>query len=152
MFKQGMVLISWVSKYIDTHTRYSSMGANLIKYLCSVYFLNYLFKKTCNWSARPKLTGNYRPISLLSVFYKLASCAITQRIKPAVESIVGKQQKAYINKNSIGSCIVNLVNKMHHVNKAKKIALILLIDFKKAFDSIDHSFMETVLKTLGFGK
>ena len=46
----------------------------------------------------PTLTGNYRPISLLSVFYKLASCAKTQRIKPAVESIVGKQQKAYINK------------------------------------------------------
>ena len=41
---------------------------------------------------------------------------------------------------------------MHHVNKAKKLALILLIDFKKAFDSIDLSFMETVLKTLGFGK
>ena len=65
---------------------------------------------------------------------------------------MGKQQKAYINKNNIGSCIVNLVNMMHHVNKAKKLALILLIDFKKAFDSIDLSFMETVLKTLGFGK
>ena len=64
---------------------------------------------------------------------------------------MGKQQKAYINKNNIGSCIVNL-NMMHHVNKAEKLALILLIDFKKAFDSIDHSFMETVLKTLGFGK
>ena len=100
----------------------------------------------------PTLTGNYRPISLLSIFYKLASCAITQRIKPAVESILGKQQKAYINKNNIGSCIVNLVNMMHHVNKAKKLALILLIDFKKAFDSIDLSFMETVLKTMGFGK
>ena len=57
-----------------------------------------------------------------------------------------------MNKNNIGSCIVNLVNMMHHVNKAKKLALILLIDFKKAFDSIDHSFMETVLKTLVFGK
>ena len=100
----------------------------------------------------PTLTGNYRPISLLSVYYKLASCAITQRIKPAVESIVGKQQKAHINKNNIGSCIVNLVNIMHHVNKAKNLALILLIDFKKAFDSINHSFMESVLKKLGFGK
>ena len=37
----------------------------------------------------PTLAGNYRPISLLSIFYKLASCAITQRIKPAVESIIG---------------------------------------------------------------
>ena len=81
------------------------------------------------------------------MYYKLASCAITQRNKPEVESIVGKQQKAYINKNNIGSCIVNQVNIMHHVNKAKKLALILLIDFKKAFDSIVHSFMVSVLKT-----
>jgi hypothetical protein len=38
----------------------------------------------------PTLKGNYRPISLLSIFYKLASCAITQRIKPAVDSLIGR--------------------------------------------------------------
>ena len=72
---------------------------------------------------------------MLSIFYKLASCVITQRLKPAVESIVGKQQKAYINKNNIGSSIVNLLNMINHVKKVKKLALIFLIDFKKAFDS-----------------
>ena len=82
-------------------------------------------------SKDPTLTGNYRPISLLSVFYKLASCAITQRIKPALEMIVGRQQKAYIEANNIGSCIINLLNMMKHVNEKKKAALILLIDFKK---------------------
>ena len=46
----------------------------------------------------PLEMGNYRPISLLSIFYKLASCCITQRIKPAMEIIIGKQQKAYIDK------------------------------------------------------
>ena len=30
----------------------------------------------------PLLPGNYRPISLLSIFYKLASACITRRIKP----------------------------------------------------------------------
>ena len=68
----------------------------------------------------PTLTGNYRPISLLRIFYKLASCVITQRLNPAVKLIVGKQQKAYINKNNIGSCIVNLLNMMNHVKKVKK--------------------------------
>jgi hypothetical protein len=33
----------------------------------------------------------------------------------------------------------------------KKAVLILLIDFKKAFDSIDHTFMHNALSLLGFG-
>ena len=32
----------------------------------------------------PLLPGNYRPISLLSIFYKLASACITRRIKPVL--------------------------------------------------------------------
>ena len=99
----------------------------------------------------PTIAGNYRPISLLSIFYKLASCAITQRIKPAVESIIGRQQKAYIKHNNIGSCIINLINLIQHTIKNKKSGLILLIDFRKAFDSISHTFIRNTLQTLGFG-
>ena len=99
----------------------------------------------------PTIAGNYRPISLLSIFYKLASCAITQRIKPAVEAIIGRQQKAYIKHNNIGSCIINIINLIKHTMKSQKSALILLIDFRKAFDSISHTFIHNTLKTLGFG-
>ena len=98
----------------------------------------------------PTLPGNYRPISLLSIFYKLASCAITQRIKPAVQTIIGRQQKAYLQHNNIGSCIINLINLIKHTAKTKQAGLILLIDFKKAFDSISHTFIENALKILGF--
>jgi hypothetical protein len=98
----------------------------------------------------PTIAGNYRPISLLSIHYKLASCAITQRIKPAVNRVVGRQQKTYVEGNVIGSCIINLLNMRHDVNEKKKASVILLIDFRKAFDSIDHNFITTVLKELGF--
>ena len=74
------------------------------------------------------------------------------RIKPVVELLIGKQQKAYITSNNIGSCILNLVNMMNHVNKKRQAALILLIDFKKAFDSIDHTFIDKSLKLFGFGE
>ena len=99
----------------------------------------------------PTLVGNYRPISLLSVYYKLASCCITQRIKPAVNQIIGRQQKAYIKSNNIGSIILNLINMISHLNEKKKTALILLIDFRKAFDSIDHTFLHNSLTLFGFG-
>ena len=62
----------------------------------------------------PTLTTNYRPISLLSIHYKLASCAITQRIKPHMAGLIGKQQKAYVDNNVIGSCIINLISMIQH--------------------------------------
>ena len=82
----------------------------------------------------PTLTGNYRPISLLSIHYKLASCCITQRLRPLVGKVIGTQQKAYVPGNVIGSCIVNLLNLMEYTARKKVESLILLIDFRKAFD------------------
>ena len=40
---------------------------------------------------------------------------------------------------------------MKHVKESQN-ALILLIDFKKAVDIIDHKFLFNTLDTLGFGK
>ena len=34
----------------------------------------------------------------------------------------------------------------------KKEALLLLVDFQKAFDSIDHTFIDNALKLYGFGE
>ena len=40
---------------------------------------------------------------------------------------------------------------MKHVTKERKNALILLIDFKNAFDSINHKFIKNTLRIYGFG-
>ena len=37
-------------------------------------------------------------------------------------------------------------------NKKQKEALILLVDFQKAFDSITHNFIDSTLKFFGFGE
>ena len=109
-----------------------------------------LTHKTLNASIGNKLTRvlNSAIIKLLRKGDKnplLASCCITRRIKPVVELLIGKQQKADITSNDIASCMIN------YVNKKRKAALIPLIDFKKAFDSIDHKFIDNTLKLFGFG-
>ena len=97
------------------------------------------------------LPGNYRPISLLSIFYKLASACITKRIKPVLARLIGAEQKAYLSENNIGSVIMNLINMIHYCNSKKQAALLLLVDFQKAFDSINHTFIDNALKMYGFG-
>jgi len=95
---------------------------------------------------------NYRPISLLSVFYKIASGAITRRLEKVIDKVIGRNQKAYSSKKNITSVLLNVINMIHSTQKEKKSALIIAIDFRKAFDSINHSFIDTCLKTLNFGE
>ena len=94
----------------------------------------------------PTLTGNYRPISLLSIHYKLASCCITQRLRPLVGRVIGTQQKAYVPGNVIGSCIVNLLNLIEHTDRKIVESLIFLDDFRQAFDYLSHRYINECLK------
>ena len=73
--------------------------------------------------------------------YKMASGAITRRLQTVIENIIGVQQKAYSQERNIGSVMINLLNLMDEVNRKKTSCLILSIDFKKAFDSVDHRFI-----------
>ena len=80
----------------------------------------------------PLEEGNYRPISLLCVFYKIASGFITRRLETVIEKVIGRQQKAYLRVKNIGSVLINLLNTMNYANKRKFESLILSIDFRQS--------------------
>ena len=95
--------------------------------------------------------NNYRPISLLSIFYKIGSGAITRRISKVYEKIVGPHQCAYSKARNISSVPINVLNAISHCIRNKEKALVIACDFRKAFDSISHTFIEHVLELLNFG-
>ena len=41
---------------------------------------------------------------------------------------------------------------IEEAGRTKKSALLIALDFRKAFDSINHSFIDSCLETLNFGK
>jgi hypothetical protein len=73
-------------------------------------------------------------------------------MKPAVKHIIGKEQKAYTPEKNIGSCILNIINLMDRTITKKEAGLILLIVFKRAFNSISHKFIYDTLESLNFGR
>ena len=93
---------------------------------------------------------NYRPISLLSVFYKIASGAITRRLETVIEKVIGRQQKAYSRKKNITSVLLNVISMIHSSRASGRSGLIVAVDFKKAFDSLNHSFIDSCLEALNF--
>ena len=51
----------------------------------------------------------------------------------------------------IGSCIVNLLNLIEHTERKNVESLILLIDFRKAFDYLSHRYINECLKLSNVG-
>ena len=104
--------VNWLREFwpdlrkLVTNTLNEMYGEELLSSMCREAIIRLLRKGDKN----PLLPGNYRPISLLSIFYKLASATITRRIKPVLARLVGVEQKAYLSENNIGSVMINIIN------------------------------------------
>lgn len=95
---------------------------------------------------------NWRPISLLSVFYKIPSSAFAARLKTVFDKIVSKRQKAYSNRKVIQEAVLNTLDNISKCIRADNQSAIALIDFRKAFDTISHNYIIETLKFFNFGE
>ena len=100
-----------------------------------------------------KSLKNWRPITLLSTLYKIISGVIGNRFKKFLPTVIGLDQKGFVDGRFIGEVTRLLYDTIHdaYTTKGKK-GIIMSIDFEKAFDSVSFSFMEKVIETAGFPK
>ena len=97
------------------------------------------------------LLQNWRPITLLNVDYKIASKAIARRIEPMLSKLVHPDQTGFIKGRYIGENI-RLINDIMEQTQVNNIPGILIsVDFKKAFDSLEWSCIQNALKLFNFG-
>ena len=76
---------------------------------------------------------------------------VAKRIKEYLGKLISGCQKAYQNTSNIGKIILNVLEVIAISNFHKKPGMLLLIDFCKAFDSINHEFIYETLQFLDFG-
>ncbi|KAK6758218.1 hypothetical protein RB195_015814 [Necator americanus] len=94
----------------------------------------------------PHDLGNYRPICLLSVIYKLFTRVVLNRIEKVLDEGQPCEQAGF--RNGISTIDhIHTVSKLIEVSREHKMPLCLtFIDLKKAFDSADR---EAVVEALG---
>ena len=96
---------------------------------------------------KPKhVLKNWRPITLLNVDFKIASACIANRIKLILRNIISETQKRFFLKGRyIGECIRLIYDLIDKLEEDDIPGLLLLIDFEKAFDTVEWSFIEKKL-------
>ena len=95
--------------------------------------------------------NNWRPISLLNTDTKIASAAVANRLKPILPDIVSDTQKGFMKDRFMGENTRLLYDLMHYLESKNMTGLLLLVDFEKAFDSIEWEFLIKALKSFNFG-
>lgn len=93
---------------------------------------------------------SWRPLTLLTCDYKIATKAIANRIKTFLPKLVFSDQTGFIRDRCIGKNI-RLTDRVIKYSKAiNMLGLLLFLDFEKAFDTLEWPFIRKTYYILWF--
>jgi len=94
---------------------------------------------------------NWRPITLSNCDSKLITKALANRMAKVLEEVIDPSQTAYIPGRSVMDNLRTIFFSKEYCEKNKIDAVLISLDAKKAFDSVDHDYIRKILKVYGFG-
>ena len=80
-----------------------------------------------------------------------AAKAIANRIKSVIPKLINNDQTGYLKGRFIGENIRLIDNIINYASQQNMPGLLLFVDFEKAFDSLEWSFIERTLQHFCFG-
>ena len=96
--------------------------------------------------------NNYRPLSLTGVDYKILTYILAERVQKVLKQITNTDQKGFIKGRFIGYNIRLVQDTIEYAKIQNTTRVILFLDFKKAFDSLEWEFMYKSLTKYNFGE
>lgn len=130
--------------FIDALNESYSEGR--LSYPMSKSVLTLIFKK-----GDASQLQNYRPISLTGCDYRILASVLAHRINKVLGNLIHADQTGYIRNRFIGTNIRRLLDILDCTDIFDNDASIILLDFKKAFDSVEWNFIYATLKKFNFG-
>ena len=92
----------------------------------------------------------WRPITLLNTIYKIYAKVLSIRIQKFLPMLIHSSQTGFIKERSILDNIFVFWEAVAWAKKSKQNLAILLLDFEKAYDRVDWSFLEGTMEQMGF--
>ena len=87
--------------------------------------------------------GNYRPVSILSSISKVLERAVNNQLVEYLDSkkLFYEYQSGFRNRFSTDTCLINLVDYIKGENKKGNLVGMVMIDLRKAFDTVDEEIL-----------
>ena len=98
-----------------------------------------------------RIIDNRRPITLRNSDYKLLTYIFTARLQKGISDLIADTQSGFLRGRSIHNNIRLVMDIIEYRNMIEDDGFILFLDFFKAFDSVQHNFIHSVLKHFDFG-
>jgi len=98
------------------------------------------------------LLKNWRPISLLNCDYKILAKLLANRLHEVISTLISNDQAGYIHNRYIGNNIRVIDDLLSLSDSINLTGIILLLDFEKAFDSLNWDFLQDALESFNFGE
>lgn len=95
--------------------------------------------------------GNWRPITLLNIDYKILTKAMATRLQSVLPGIIHGDQTGFIPGRCISENLRTIQDVIDFTNATSQLAFMAALDFKKAFDSVEWNFIFKALEKFGFG-
>ena len=95
---------------------------------------------------------NWRPITLLNVDYKIISKVIAERIKIFLPNLINSDQTGFMSGRNISDNIRRTIDIVQHTINQSIPAVIVSIDFEKAFDRVDYNALYKMLSYFNFSQ
>lgn len=99
----------------------------------------------------PRIIDNRRPITLRNSDYKLLTYIFASRLQTGISDLIADTQSGFLKGRSIHNNIRLVMDIIEYRSQIEDDGFLLFLDFYKAFDSVEHPFILSVLKHFGFG-
>ena len=107
---------------------------------------NYLHPKK---KPSPHSPGDFRPLSMLEVLYKIPSRILTARLTATLPSIFSDTRHGFMPNRGIQEPILLASHFIQDANKTGKPLQMVSLDMEKAFDKVSHTVIEQALQAFG---
>lgn len=95
--------------------------------------------------------SNLRPIILLNTGNKILTTVLAAKLKRGISKIICTTQSGFFKGRSIHNNVRLVLNLIDYGHLIDDDGFMLFLDFYKAFDSVEHTFIFETLNQFGFG-